>query len=461
MKNIISEWYNVIQNYLSLQKLKKENTKIEWNNITIKNIKKIMDHSDCLQDFYQVYQVFQNLEEDLQKWSMENLVDCCDIMQLTDDVMGIFYEKVFLSEVHPEIVRNKKRQISKIEFILNADLYSKILSYLGMGTITLEEIDRLDSTLFLSFLNDYPDVDILGLLALSNRNREIYIKEYQASMEGLLDDAYSSIQSMKSDNFKILVEMIKQRYTSSTFYDRLLYSYDYLEELAKVYGQSEESIANFVFHAFPDFTDVFSKGFQNGMIDMDFQKMVAVIMDGKNKEELDRLKNTYFEFLNHPHFALKELRYQLLMDSKFLASSNREEIMGLLAANDTSEYIDKLEMLLASGIYEADKLDASDYGFIKGADEYLVYEEKKEAMRRRIQLVLTPSISESFDREAVIAQINECSTFDDERKIIDQVLGIDPFSVPIVVGDNITNDTVIGAREKNFVFCKNKACNKS
>lgn len=454
MKNMISEWYDIIQNYLSLQNLKKDNDKIEWNNITIKNVKKIMDCSDYFQKFYQAYQTFQLLDEKLQKWCIENLDDFSDIMQLTDEDIQVFYERVSLSEVHPEIVQNNKNQLDKMALVLNHDVYIKLLNYLTIGSITEEEICQLDNLCCLVFLNNYSDVDILELLAFSSENRLIYMQEYQSSMKRLLNSNYENIQNMKADNFKILVQMIKERYSDFECFDVVNYSCDYLEELARVYGQSKEEIADFVFHAFPDFIDVSAKGFQNGMIDTDFQEMVEVLMKGKTKEELDHLKNIYFEFLNHSHFVVKELRYQLLTDPRFLASLNREEIMGFLTANDANEYIGKLEMLFASGIYEADKLDALDYKFIKGADEYLSYEEKKEAMRKRIQLVLSPSFSENLDREFIIAQVNECSTFADERKIVDKVLGVTPSTASIAAVEDSMNDMVIEVLAKDFVLCK-------
>ena len=467
MKNMLSDWYDIIQNYLSLKKMNKENTRIEWNNITIKNVKRLVDYNDNFQNFYQAYQTFQNLEEDLQKWIMENLFLSLDVTQITEESIQLFYEKVFLCDVHPEIVRNNKKQFSRIEFVLNSDLYSKVLSYLGMGTIVEEDICKLDNLFILGFLNDYPSIDILGLLSLTDCNRKIYIEEYQPSISEILDGTYENIQNMKSSNFKMLVQMIKSRYSSFEFYDRLVHSYDYLDEIARVYGQSEEEIADFVFHAFPDFTDVSARGFQNGIIDANFQKMIEVITYGKTKEELDHLKNVYFEFLNHSHFAVKELRYQLLTDSRFLSSFNRLEIMELLVAKDTSEYIGKLNMLLASGIYEAEKLAEDDYQFIKGADKYLEYDEQVEAMKRRIQLVLTPSFSYLPNKHSITEQINKCSSFDTEKEVLEEVLDCVCSSNNHELEDHISlellslEDRIVQIPEKEIVLFKNKPCKKS
>lgn len=241
---------------------------------------------------------------------------------------------------------------------------------------------------------------------MNEENRSIFMRSYQSIFREMIDYDYSALYHLKSDQFTSVLNRLQASSPEGNSFLQMQ-TYEMLEELAKEYGDTP--LANFVFSAFPLYDEAV---LEEGEVSEQFKRLVEAITADKTKEELDSIKEEYYEFLNVDKISMRSLRYQTILSDSFIQSKNKSKIMDLLHCDNRIDYQNRERMLIESGFFDVESMSDESYQFIKdGVD--------REFFKERIHLVLTPNIDQLANREYVLERMNHATSLESAKKISD------------------------------------------
>ena len=84
--------------------------------------------------------------------------------------------------------------------------------------------------------------------------------------------------------------------------------------------------------------------------------------------------------------------------------------MDLLCCDDRIDYQNRERMLIESGFFDVEDMNAASYQFIKDGI-------KKEFLKERIHLVLTPNIDQLASKDYVLERMNHATSLGSAQKI--------------------------------------------
>lgn len=407
MKQTIKAWINFIKNYKVLKELQKTNPEeVACENLTFLNVLYAWQNSQGFQNLDMINKTLKNLPKEEQKWLLRNVFEKKDISDIEEEQFEVLIEKSLLCNNDHVLVEENLEQLQEIEAMLSFESFIKVLHSIRTGKIPREELSELTDHETLSFINRHPDFDIATFLTMNRENRLFYMREYQDSLKAIVDYGYTNIFDMKKDLFQKIIGIIKKRFPDNFCSCVYVSSYDMLEELACEYKGDEDRIIEFVFYAFPNQETIL----EDGKIPDSFKKLVEKITRNKTQEELDVLKEKYYQFLNVDSVSIRELRYQTILREEFIESENKEQILKLLDCSDRIEYQNRERMMLESGLYQTQVKDANEQSFIEES-------RTKEMLEERIHLILSLKHLDDKYRDFVIERMRNIERVEDARKI--------------------------------------------
>jgi len=414
MKYLITEALEFLKNYRALKELEKHLSTEKVRNHSFFKIVYAWKNNKTFHHMPRMIKALKTLPEKEQSWILKGAFDKKDILDMEEEELEVLSEKIFLCQEMLEIVTKKKQELERIEKSLSAESFTKVLHSIRMGKISSQELSKLVDKETLEFLNHHPDLDIAPLFMMSDENRAIYIREYQESLRAIVEYEYTGISDLKPSVFQKAVALIKERFPDDFCTYAYVRPYDMLEALAFEYHDSEETIIEFVLEAFPDYESIL----EEGRLPDSFKRLVEKITENKTKEELDTLKEQYYNFLNTDYIAMKELRYRTILREDFIESENKEHILELLDCEDRVEYQNKERVLQEQRFFSSPKLDLMEQTFIKASPT-------KEMLGERVHLVFALKGMEKEIQSFLFTRMENITRLEDAKKInklVDQEL---------------------------------------
>ncbi len=408
MKELLKELSDGYKNYQTLTKLKNSSEKVKCENITLKNAVYMTRRNKTFRSFHKVYETLENLPEEVKKWTLDRVFECKNLKETEEDVMKILFLKVSLAEQKKDLVSRKLELLKQIEECLSDENLEQVLKDIQLGAIEEEQIEQLTDTNILSFIEENMITDIEGLLALEEKNRTYYMKEYQENLKVILEHNDDSIIRMEHENFKEFIQVIKRRYPASFTDYQCVKTYDLLECLAKEYAKCNKKVISFALNAFPNFNSIL----EEGELPNSIKKLVALETENKEEEELMSLAKVYNTFLDVDSFSMQDLRYQLILEDRFIESKNKKYILMLMSCDDRIEFQRRKSILLESGIYEKENLE-------EDLLEEVIESKEQSLIGEKIKLVLSEEFADLATKNLILTRMNNVSTQSEAEKILD------------------------------------------
>ncbi len=408
MKKFLKDLIATYKNYQALIELKKDNNNIEYENITLRNTMNITRQNKDFNSFYEMYEILKDLPPEIKDWAQDKVFTCKNLKDIEEDRIKILFLKISLAHEQKDLTNRNLEKLKQIESHLSDETLEQVLKGILLKTIKEENIDQLTDSKILTFIEENSFIDIDDLLSMESENRDYYMKEYQENLRVIVLHNYDSIINMKHENFKEFIQVIKRRYPASFSDYQCVQTYDLLESLAKEYGNSDKKVAIFALNAFPNFNSIL----EDENLPDSLKRLIAKQTENKEAQQLKELAKDYDKFLDVDSFSMQELRYQLILEDRFINSENKKYILMLMNCNDRIEFQNRKRSLIESGIYEKEAIDEVLLREIASSENQALIGEK-------IKLVLSEEFKSLANKKVILTRMNNVATQKEANEILD------------------------------------------
>lgn len=437
----------VFQNCYALRKLGAENAvKYEKSAVCYSVVAQLMKKHAKMEFFYDtIYQDLKAMSFEQRALVLDSIFDDTDISKITDSKLELLVGKISLVSEKQNLLEEYASFFNEVGHVMQPACIRTLLKNIKDESMTEEDIIRINKPEVLKVIASYNYGDIRGLLAMNDENRAYYIKEYQYPLRGLMEQVYPHLGNMSFSNFQGFVQIGKDFYCSDKGKGRYRYtasSFRFMDAIAKKYGQNK--IINFILFTFPECCAIL----EDGNLPDSFMELMNTITENKSKKELKKLHEKYYQFLSVSP-EMRFLRYQTILDEKFIKNPNKNVIMDSLEKQkyNTAKYKRKSMILLEkvfpphqhfgeelAPFFEEEEtlaelerkgelINSSAIQSLDKEEQRLCYQfvmsaPKKELIESRLRLMIVPNFLTSAYRPMILTRMKNVITKQDADKIM-------------------------------------------